>query len=143
MDNTIQELKKALVPIPDAVPSLKSKTANELAGPCPWCGGTDRFVVFLDSSRFMCRQCTPKGGDVIDFYCKHEGADIKGLAARYLNSSQVKVTPKVTGRYDYHDQAGILLYWKERIEPGKDGRAKDFYFYHGNKEKGRGCTTVL
>jgi len=37
---------------------------GEGAGPCPCCGGNDRFHVKGD--RFYCRQCYPRGGDVID-----------------------------------------------------------------------------
>ena len=38
--------------------------AGEFAGPCPRCGGEDRFHV--KDQRFYCRQCYPRGGDVID-----------------------------------------------------------------------------
>lgn len=38
---------------------------GEYAGPCPRCGGEDRFHV--KGARFFCRQCFPRGGDVIDF----------------------------------------------------------------------------
>jgi len=81
----VERLKAALPPIAEIVPGLKKKTANELAGPCPWCGGEDRFVVFLDNGRFLCRGCTPTGGDVADFLTRQEGTDIKGLAAKYLD----------------------------------------------------------
>lgn len=50
---------------------------------------------------------------------------------------------RVTGRYNYLSADGRLLYWKERTEPGRDGRAKDFCFYHGDREKGRGGDPVL
>ncbi|MCC6453300.1 MAG: toprim domain-containing protein [Caldilineaceae bacterium] len=38
--------------------------AGEYAGPCPRCGGEDRF--HIKDNRFYCRQCYPRGGDVID-----------------------------------------------------------------------------
>jgi DNA primase len=38
--------------------------AGEYAGPCPHCGGEDRF--HIKDNRFYCRQCYPRGGDVID-----------------------------------------------------------------------------
>lgn len=38
--------------------------AGEYAGPCPRCGGEDRF--HIKEQRFYCRQCYPRGGDVID-----------------------------------------------------------------------------
>jgi hypothetical protein len=50
---------------------------------------------------------------------------------------------KVTGTYRYFDEHGNLLYWKERLEPGRNGRGKEFRFYHGNREKGRGCDPIL
>lgn len=37
---------------------------GEYAGSCPNCGGTDRF--HIKDNRFYCRQCYPRGGDVID-----------------------------------------------------------------------------
>jgi len=48
----------------------------------------------------------------------------------------------VTGKYEYRDNAGNLLYWKERIEPGPDGRGKEFRFYHGNRKMGRGSDSI-
>ena len=45
---------------------------------------------------------------------------------------------KVTGRYNYRDETGKLLYWKVRIEPGRNGQKKEFRFYHGEMELGRG-----
>lgn len=45
--------------------SLKQiSRAGEYAGPCPRCGGEDRF--HIKDNRFYCRQCYPLGGDVID-----------------------------------------------------------------------------
>jgi hypothetical protein len=38
----------------------------ELAGPCPQCGGTDRFSVHLGKQVFNCRGCRAKGRGVID-----------------------------------------------------------------------------
>jgi phage/plasmid primase-like uncharacterized protein len=38
----------------------------ELAGPCPQCGGTDRFSVHLGKQVFNCRGCRAKGHGAID-----------------------------------------------------------------------------
>ena len=41
----------------EKVPDLK-QTGSQLQGPCPNCGGTDRFHVNLtEDHRFGCRQC--------------------------------------------------------------------------------------
>ena len=49
---------------------------RELCGPCPVCGGTDRFTVFPDQNdgagSFWCRGCGI-AGDVIDILRKVEG----------------------------------------------------------------------
>jgi len=49
---------------------------------------------------------------------------------------------RVTGKYLYHDEHGNLAYWKERIEPGRKTN-KEFRFYHGNRESGRGGDPIL
>jgi len=43
--------------------TLRRESSTELAGPCPKCGGSDRFHV--KSEWWFCRQCHPKGGDAI------------------------------------------------------------------------------
>jgi hypothetical protein len=154
MDSVIEHLKTILPPISQVAPGLKKKTKKELCGPCPFpsCDADhDGFVVFLDSGRYLCRKCTPKGGDVVDFHCRSEGTDINGLMEKYLGSQSAPdhkhpVNPKVVDRYDYKDEKGYTLYWKERVEPGREGRDKDFFFYHygpKGKEKGRGHDQVL
>lgn len=49
---------------------------------------------------------------------------------------------KVTGKYVYLDENGNVAYWKERLEPGRK-TAKEFRFYHGRKELGRGSDPIL
>jgi hypothetical protein len=49
---------------------------------------------------------------------------------------------QVTGKYVYRDESGNVAYWKERLEPGRKS-AKEFRFYHGNKESGRGGDSIL
>ncbi len=59
--------------------SMKRMTAGEYAGPCPWCGGRDRFRVWPDKSnsgRYWCRQCG-KSGDEIQFLGDYEGMNFK------------------------------------------------------------------
>lgn len=140
---TIEDLKRNLPPILKSVTDLKRKTANEHAGPCPWCGGEDRFVVFNDENRFLCRGCSSRGGDIIDFHCKNEKTDIPGLMKKYLGNGSAAATRKTMGRYDFLDEDGNILYWKERIEPGRNGRDKEFFFFHGDRKKSRGCEAVL
>lgn len=53
---------------------FKHKTGNEFAGPCPDCGGEDRFVVWTEKQyphwRYMCRVCNPDGGWIDQLFPK-------------------------------------------------------------------------
>lgn len=46
--------------------ALKKESAHSWAGPCPGCGGTDRFVVKKDGHEFFCRGCGAQG-DAVTF----------------------------------------------------------------------------
>jgi len=46
--------------------ALRGAPAKERCGPCPRCGGDDRFHVH-PNGWFFCRQCHPKRGDAIEF----------------------------------------------------------------------------
>lgn len=59
--------------------SLKKVSADEYAGPCPKCGGNDRFHVWPgqgENGRYWCRQCGIKG-DAIQFLREVEGMSFK------------------------------------------------------------------
>jgi hypothetical protein len=54
----------------------RPRTGDEAHGPCPWCGGEDRFVVFVNegpggTGRYWCRSAPGRGcgrsGDLIEF----------------------------------------------------------------------------
>jgi putative DNA primase/helicase len=74
--NTIQELKQEIPPTLEMVPDLQ-KNGSAYNGPCPKCGGRDRFIVW-PNGRFFCRQCEFKG-DNLDLYCQQHGATVKEL----------------------------------------------------------------
>jgi hypothetical protein len=56
------------MPIADVVALLEltdlKRAGRELVGPCPKCGGDDRFAVNVDKGVFQCRICHGKGGAV-------------------------------------------------------------------------------
>ncbi len=65
----IEQLRQELPDIP--TDGLKKEGA-EFHGPCPFCGGVDRFTVFQGAERFLCRKCAfDKGGDKIDYWKRH------------------------------------------------------------------------
>ena len=43
---------------------LKKIAANEYAGPCPSCGGRDRFSINIRKKTFNCRRCGAKGSNI-------------------------------------------------------------------------------
>ncbi len=54
-----------LLTLAEQYTTLQRKSSREYAGPCPKCGGDDRFHV--GSDWFFCRQCHAKRGDSIEF----------------------------------------------------------------------------
>ena len=54
---------------------MRPKGPHEFAGPCPLCGGEDRFIVWPDRPRggaFLCRKCGASG-DGIAFLMQRDG----------------------------------------------------------------------
>lgn len=86
----------AFLPCPER---FKRKGPHELAGPCPACGGRDRFLVWPDRPRggaYLCRQCGARG-DGIQFlrdFCRLSYAD----ACRTLGLASGEGRQGTTGR---------------------------------------------
>lgn len=49
----------------DFAPAKGKDKGQDIAGPCPACGGRDRFAVHLVKRKFNCRHCEVKGGDAV------------------------------------------------------------------------------
>ena len=81
------------VGVPDSVVSGKH-------GPCPFCGGKDRFRFTNHEGRggYICNQCTPEGGDGFEFIGKTKGLDFKGSA---------KLVREVLGLVDTRDDTPV------------------------------------
>lgn len=107
-----------------------------------------------------------KAGDALEAYQAATGKDfadaiaeleaVAGIASETggpSGTAGTKSAPKgpptrrrKVAAFEYRDQDGKRRYWKERWEPGENGRRKDFYFYHQGKTgkvKGRGGEPVL
>lgn len=85
---TVEHLRHTidLLAIVERDTRLRKVGANWYAGPCPFCGGTDRFVLkhTSDGWRWLCRHCTNgKYFDVVDYIQRREGLDFKA-AVRLL-----------------------------------------------------------
>lgn len=106
---------------------------------------TPSLSIDLQRGLFNCFGCGAKG-DVFTFLQKLKGIDfvtaleevgkIAGVSSNSRNGNS-----EVVATYRYEDTEGTVLYSKERVEPGRNGREKEFFFKHleGNKwAKGRG-----
>ena len=81
---------------------------KELCGPCPQCGGDDRFHVKADL--FMCRHCHPKWGDAIEYECWWSGLDFKEACAKLSGSPVIAVKSSVSTRSKSAIPADSILY---------------------------------
>lgn len=91
----------------------KISRSGEQAGPCPLCGGMDRFHVKDD--RFYCRQCYPRGGDVIDLVMLVENLPFLDACRALTGRSSV---------FERQDQTSLSR--PEQREPSTDWMGKRF-----------------
>lgn len=68
--------------LPTVFKKVASTNGGEYAGACPFCGGKDRFRVWIDKGNMWCRQCE-FSGDAIHFIQRYLNLDFKG-AVEYL-----------------------------------------------------------
>jgi CHC2-type zinc finger protein len=72
---------------------LKRVNATERAGPCPKCGGRDRFSVNIKRQVWNCRGCGQGGGrNALDLVMHVSGFDFAG-AVNFLTGDQARPTP--------------------------------------------------
>lgn len=85
----------------DIVPGLR-RAGQYLIGPCPFCGGRDRFNVKVadDGDLWLCRQCGDgRYHDVIDFLMRRDGrtfAEVVGQPAARPRASAAPVAALAT-----------------------------------------------
>ena len=120
--------------------SLQKVASGELAGPCPSCGGDDRFRVWPEQGRYWCRGCD-KSGDAIQYL-----RDFKGMgymdACHALDmepkTAMVRLEPKhtwaprepETPNPTWKEKASGFLAWTQEqlwTDAGAEARA----FLHG------------
>lgn len=94
---------------------LKRSSHDEYVGPCPYCGGTDRFHVWQDKGNFWCRQCEAKG-----FVNDDQDTDNHELRLRILEAKQREIERKqadlearMTALEKMHNCRDHLLYHRQ------------------------------
>jgi len=63
-------------------------------GPCPFCGGKDRFYINANKNAWGCRQCTPGYSDPLAFVAKREGYDLNHAGEMKLALAQLNIEPE-------------------------------------------------
>lgn len=131
------------------VPSLKVNGKPEVLGVCPVHGDTHPSLsVNLETGLFHCFSCDFKG-DIFTFYQRVKGVDFPTALqeiGKIAGVVEADIKSKVVATFRYTDEAGNLLYIKERLEPGRNGRSKEFVFKHMEGDKwvsSRGGDPVL
>jgi hypothetical protein len=105
---------------------LNGKTDRN--GPCPICGGTDRFSINNAKGVWNCRQCGV-GGDVIKLVQHLDGIDFiaacttlagepppKTVKPNGKHNISTKPKKVVTAKFPYHNESGAPVFVVERIE---------------------------
>ena len=121
---------------------LSGKT-NERSGPCPICGGEDRFSVNLGKQVFNCRGCGAKGHGAIDLVMFLDGC---AFPAAVETLAGERPGPAAKQTFDYPDETGRLLYQVERIDLDdfRDGKRNKKFIQrrpngNGGWINGHGC----
>ena len=95
---------------------LSTVSKDELQGPCPLCGGEDRF--YVQASYFGCRKCKKLTNGAINFVSWVDGIPFREAVAKLTNNkfaeASVKRAPTATtstakGDWDYRSDS-----WQEK-----------------------------
>jgi phage/plasmid primase-like uncharacterized protein len=99
----------------------------ERIGPCPVCGGRDRFSINIRKQVFNCRGAV--GGDVIDLVQHLDGCDfvnaVRSLIGDGLRRQTAKAKPEERDGYkdDQRNLAWAEAIWRETLPLGRDAIA--------------------
>jgi phage/plasmid primase-like uncharacterized protein len=92
-----------------------------LEGPCPKCGGTDRFAVNRKDQWWNCRGCSV-GGDVIDLVRHMDGCTfsvaLEALTGRAGTTRPDKVTPITPGDPEAESKRALHSWHEAQPVPG-------------------------
>jgi DNA primase len=107
------------VPIEDMISARGIKlrrSGAELVGPCPRCGGTDRFAINIRKQVFNCRECE-EGGDIIKFVQFLDGVDFREAIETLAGEApRAQIKSVLSEAFDYEDETGALLFQAMRFE---------------------------
>jgi phage/plasmid primase-like uncharacterized protein len=73
------------------------RRGQELKGPCPACGGDERFCVSLKKQQFVCHSCEASGGGAIDLVKFIKGVDFQEAVTLLNGEAPPKKKPNGNG----------------------------------------------
>jgi hypothetical protein len=76
------------------VGKLRRQGRHSFVGPCPVCGGDDRFAINTKKQLWNCRGCGV-GGDVIDFVRHVDGCNFESAITTLIGNTAREATPAV------------------------------------------------
>lgn len=127
------------ISIMSLVSSSKLKRASsrdgELHGDCPFCGGTDRFIVWEATNEWSCRQCVGANvprKDAIEYVKRRDNCTFQDACAKLGITIEGKIPVrnserKYSGLEDYATEKGVPVSvfsdagWKEGSHKGRAG----------------------
>ncbi|MDA8142093.1 MAG: AAA family ATPase [Desulfobacteraceae bacterium] len=115
------------------LPNIQKIGGDEWRAKCPFHEDRDpSFNFSAITGQYFCHGCQKKG-DVFHFYGKvnglNTGADFGKILRGIAGDFGISITEekgRITATYDYLTAEGKPLFQVCRIEPGKNGKAKDF-----------------
>ena len=93
------------------------RTGGEMVGPCPHCGGTDRFAVNLRSRLALCRRCGLRSGDQVGLVMAVLGVGFRDALTWLMGSEVAEIDPAERARR------------RDRARVAEDRRARDAIRY--------------
>jgi hypothetical protein len=75
---------------------IKLRGRIERVGPCPICGGDDRFAININKQKFNCRGCERGGNDAISLVMFLDGVDCLGAVEILTGQRFDSITGKAT-----------------------------------------------
>lgn len=97
---------------------LTQVTSHEWAGPCPWCGGKDRFHVWANPDRYWCRKCHRKGDPIL--YLR----DFVGMQFDRAKTAAADLEPIEAGRPSHQSPSSSRRKRQAQPQPSAAWRRK-------------------
>lgn len=114
---------------------LHNESTKEFSGPCPKCGGHDRFHV--TANWFFCRQCHEKRGDAIEYMRWLRGVDFREACALLSGGATLSVATTAPSQQKLQTQQKERIAWHQDTYETLVTQAHKYLFHSQSAEAGR------